>query len=109
MKNLLIISCQHTLLAEQEAELIEQFGKGSWDTQEVPAAGWKLSQMTELFQNCRLAEYRFIFVSPIPVLIRDLVKKGYEVLIFHNDNREKKELPGGRIIYTVPKMGWQLL
>jgi len=31
------------------------------------------------------------------------------VHIFHNDNREKKELPNGKIIHTVAQKGWVLV
>lgn len=51
-----------------------------------------------------------IFVSPIPYLIKFLAgSTGTDVYVFHNDNREKKELPDGRIIQTVAKTGWQLV
>mgnify|MGYP000309279407 CR=1 FL=1 len=63
-----------------------------------------------------------IFVSPIPYLLKELTARSirgdyeelttrcvYDVLVFHNDNREKKELPDGRIIQVVAKEGWQLV
>lgn len=61
-----------------------------------------------------------VFVSPIPYLLKYLSQKAifadergksklYDVLVFHNDNREKKELPDGKIIQTVAKTGWQLV
>ena len=33
----------------------------------------------------------------------------YDVLVFHNDRREKKELPDGLIIQVVAREGWQLV
>jgi len=53
-----------------------------------------------------------VFASPIPYLIKLLsrqlnftidegLKHAYNVLIFHNDKREKKELPNGKVIMTV--------
>lgn len=63
-----------------------------------------------------------VFVSPIPFLLKELAvrsitgdvmenstKKLYNVLVFHNDRREKKELPDGRIIQVVAHEGWQLV
>lgn len=37
------------------------------------------------------------------------VDERYKVLIFHNDNREKKELPGGKVVSVVSQTGWQLI
>ena len=63
-----------------------------------------------------------VFVSPIPYLLKELATKSirgdyeelatrriYDVLVFHNDRREKKELPDGRIIQVVAREGWQLV
>jgi len=65
-----------------------------------------------------------IFVSPIPYLLKELTRRSvnadeyfggikfdfhYETLVFHNDRREKKELPDGRIIQVVAQEGWQLV
>ena len=61
-----------------------------------------------------------VFVSPIPYMLMELSRKSiycdisgkqelYKVLVFHNDRREKKELPDGRIIQTVAETGWQLV
>jgi hypothetical protein len=46
---------------------------------------------------------------------RDLVNSdgsGFNVpswQVFHNDRREKKELPNGKVIMTVAKEGWELV
>jgi len=32
----------------------------------------------------------------------------YEYYLLHNDRREKKELPNGRVISVVAQTGWQL-
>lgn len=63
-----------------------------------------------------------VFVSPIPYMIKRLTQLSivadidgactfmeYGTFIFHNDKREKKELPNGKIIYTVAQEGWQLV
>jgi len=62
-----------------------------------------------------------VFVSPIPYLMKELsvrsvvanevgdIRTLYDVRVFHNDRREKKELPNGKIIMTVASTGWQLV
>lgn len=65
-----------------------------------------------------------VFASPVPFLLKELSKlsvfaeyhgdhaeeaERYSVLVFHNDRRDKKELPDGRIIQTVAATGWQLV
>ena len=63
-----------------------------------------------------------VFVSPIPFLMKELTIRSirgtyveletrqiYDVLVFHNDRREKKELPDGLIIQVVTREGWQLV
>lgn len=60
-----------------------------------------------------------IFVSPIPLMIRGLTEMGicpkgsgrrrYNIKLFHNDNRIKKELPNGKIIQTIAETGWELV
>ena len=34
---------------------------------------------------------------------------GTQVLVFHNDKRQKRELPNGKIISVVAETGWQLV
>lgn len=127
---ILIINEQHTLLPQQEKLLKEQFD--TWETIKVPAAGWTRREMDDFMDE--LVGYHelptLIMVSPIPYLIREWAaisayafgyQDGYDgsgyhggtgtsrVLLFHNDRREKKELPDGRVIYTVAKDGWELI
>ena len=70
-------------------------------------------------------ENAVVFASPVPFLMKELAQKAiaydwygdyegdlrhrYDVLVFHNDRREKKELPDGRIIQTVAATGWKLV
>jgi len=49
-----------------------------------------------------------VFVSPIPYMVKELAKDA-NVLVFHNDRREKKQLPNGKIIQVVAETGWQLV
>ena len=64
-----------------------------------------------------------VFLSPIPYMVKELSKRAmqaemgdsgcvysqYDVFVFHNDNRAKKELDNGKIVYTVAKEGWVLV
>jgi len=135
MKTIVIINEQHSLLPEQKEILKERFG--SWKTIEVPASGWELDEMKEVKEklyrklaeikgnNILLKEYdnTVVFVSPVPYLIKELSLKSqsgdwgdnpnkvqlFKVRVFHNDRREKKELPNGKVISVVAKTGWELV
>ncbi len=100
----------HQLFSEQQM-LIEKIG-GEIKFLEVPTEGWDLQKMKEVLESFEnyAGDTKFIFVSPIPYLLKETVKKyGDRVYIFHNDRREKKTLPDGRIIQVVANEGWQLL
>ena len=122
-KGIVIINEQHKLLPQQEA-VLRQEGYRDLEELRVPAQGWTINELetveNDLFD--RLKEgVDVIFISPVPRLIKGLsfkagvlVGEGYPnrlgtVRVFHNDRREKKELPDGRIIYTVAKDGWTLI
>ena len=121
-----IINEQHKLFAEQKKLLNRKFGNG-WEFLKVPAAGWSLEKQRDIikkrFQRGEIA----VFASPIPYLLYRLSWSSgawancqgnnlpdnfafcREVWIFHNDVREKKELPNGKIIQVVAEKGWQLV
>lgn len=119
-----IMNEQHSLLEEQERILNEKFGE--WEILSVPSKGWNISEMDEVIRK----EFSYwevaVFASPIPYLIKrlsfrtgaqhvdfieglDLRLNAGQVFIFHNDKREKKELPNGKVIFTVAKTGWELV
>ena len=50
-----------------------------------------------------------MFASPVPALIALAQRAGVEVKVLHNDKREKKELPNGKIIMTVAQAGWVIV
>lgn len=116
-----IINEQHSLMTEQVKILNEKFGE-QWEIFPVPANGWTLEEMRKVCEELQ-SGYTIIFASPIPYLIRELsyslgldhgsdgyVRNGSSmVLLFHNDHREKKELPNGKIIQTVAQTGWKLI
>jgi len=121
-KAFVIINEQHSLLPAQ-IEILEN-RIGDYEIIRVPAMGWTLKEQYEILQ--KLVHHIVIFVSPIPYLMKQLsfyegyghmencdngllIGYGTQVLVFHNDKREKKELPNGKIISVVAETGWQLV
>jgi len=122
MKVYVIKNEQHNLFDEQVQLIQDRFG--SYEEYTVPAEGWTLDEMKQhvdfLYQNADIV----VFASPVPYMLMRLSDlaaqcidpntgvKAYaleRVYVFHNDNRDKKELPNGRVIQTVAKTGWQLV
>lgn len=103
-KNIVIMNKQHSLTEEQEKILKEKFNE--FRIMFVDEKGWTLDYMRNLTLN---KNDNFIFVSPVPYLLARLCKEQYKVFLFHNDKRDKKELPDGKVIYTVSKTGWELV
>lgn len=118
-----IINEQHSLMEDQERCLnelvaeIEEFRDEIVDVVhvKVPAEGWTIQEMDSVYDeimdaNDCIGPTEVVFVSPIPYLIKRFAGSDYAVTrIFHNDHREKKDLPDGRIIHTVAKEGWELV
>jgi hypothetical protein len=89
----------------------------------VPTSGWDLAVMQKIagylqeYLWSRDRKLEIVFASPIPYLVSTLSFidgrvdsiEGQRVFVFHNDKRDKKELPNGKIIYTVAKEGWQIV
>lgn len=112
-KAIVIINEGHTLLEEQEQLLNKTFKR--WEFLKVPVNGYTLIEMKEMCINWDF-NVNTVFVSPIPYMLMHLSYiYGYKrdtirlIYVFHNDNRDKKELPNGKVIYTVAKTGWQLV
>ena len=120
--NYLIINEQHSLFEQQE-NILKNFDEV--ETIKVPAAGWTLEQLKNFEVDNKLqSRDTVIFASPIPFLIKELTKQlvwlnnpdmsgdnvglKYDVLVFHNDKRDKLEL-NGRIINKVSAEGWMLV
>ena len=120
-KAIVIMNESHSLLPEQE-EILEREYEG-FDIFPVPAQGWTLDEMldriNQLHEKACEEKLDLVFVSPVPLMVRELTemamcpkgsgKRRYNVKLFHNDRREKKELSGGRIISVVAQTGWQLV
>lgn len=106
-----IISESHKMMKEQASILSSRFGEDAWERLNVPALGWTASEMAQILTNLP-EDTVLVFASPLPLLLRDAVIQNRQVLVFHNDNREKKEVgpPHARkIVFTVAQTGWQLL
>lgn len=119
MKAIIIINETHSMMDEQKSIVEERFGQ-NYEFLKVPAQGWTLSEMKEIKSKIweeymsSDGEMNIVFVSPVPYLLKELASQGAEftsfsVLVMHNDRREKKELPDGRIISVVAQTGWQLV
>lgn len=123
---LVVMNETHSLLPEQKRILETEYD--GYQILPVPADGWTLEEMNskvEEISTMELQEGKYyldiVFVSPIPYMMRELTRKeiffsgeyaeqsNRFVRIFHNDRREKKELPNGRIIQVVAQTGWQLV
>ena len=111
-KATLIINENHSL-SENQKELLKIFDKIEY--LKVPSAGWTAEEQMAVCRKLWLSDRNtaIVFVSPIPYLLAqiasDVNTRCYSLYVFHNDNREKKELPNGQIIFSIPKTGWKLL
>ena len=71
-----------------------------------------IDQIFQLHEKACREKLDIVFVSPIPLMIRELTemamcpnsgRRRYRVKLFHNDRREKKELLAGRLYRLLPK------
>ena len=110
MKAIVIINEQHNLLPEQQQILDRVFS--SYEELKVPSDGWELKTIKEKSLALTSTSEVVVFASPIPAMIKLLSSyqsDEFDVFVFHNDKREKKELPNGKIISVVANEGWQLV
>ena len=105
-KALLVINEQHSILPDQERVL--KLAGYEYEEFKIPAKGMTLAEMREAVDSFP-AWSKIIFLSPVPAMMSMLNSKGKRFRVFHNDNREKKELANGKIIMTVAKEGWELV
>lgn len=119
-KAIIVMNESHSLLPEQE-KILGMVYEG-FDILPVPSQGWDTDEMldkiNQLHDKACEEKLDIVFVSPIPLMIRELTemamcpnsgRRRYRVKLFHNDRREKKELPGGKIIQVVAQTGWELV
>ena len=125
-KQIVFINEQHSILEDQD-KLMD----ANRTIIKVPASGWTLDKMLEinsslenlLIDSKKLYKAKVLFISPIPALMLKLgALAGFldyknnnitdcstlEVQVMHNDRREKKELPGGKVISVTASTGWVL-
>jgi hypothetical protein len=118
----LIINKQHKLLEEQ-SKLIERIFSPevySLNIITVPATGWTKLEQFQVMQNMKGVA---LFISPIPMMIKELsmdtmtnqhllpipsFSKVTGTFIMCNDTREKVELPNGKIIHKLSETGWYI-
>jgi len=112
----IIINEQHMLLKNQ-VEVLQKAGF-EFFTCLVPATGWNLKKIREQARVFELAKksatknkrrLEIIFASPVPALMSILSQRGIRFKVFHNDFREKKESPNGKIIMAIAQVGWMLV
>ena len=123
---LVVMNETHSLLPEQKEILEREYEE--YQILPVPAEGWTLEEMDSKVDEISTMELQegklyldIVFVSPIPYMMRELTRREIYfaneyaeqsnrfVRIFHNDRREKKELPNGKIVQVVAQTGWQLV
>ena len=123
MKTIVIINEQHSLLPQQSELIRKKLGE-EIELRKIPAEGINRRQIEELAKELSLLHnVNIVVLSPIPLLLARLAYccgeydtlalygggPGNPVYILHNDKREKKELPNGKIISTVAQEGWELI
>lgn len=122
MKAVVVINQQHEMMTEQRQILDDLYD--SWERYDVPATGWTLAEQKKVSADLCDNPADKVIVSPVPFLLMDLaatqaanlemapgtplIFRG-RLFLFHNDKREKKELPNGKIICVVASTGWQLV
>lgn len=123
MKALVVINEQHSLFPEQEQLLESEYNEG-YELLKAPKNGWTLEDQERIIQDIysRGNEWDdIVFASPIPYMLKKIATDrgkwesgrvtSYipEVKVFHNDNRDKKELPNGKVIMVVSQYGWKII
>ena len=123
MNTIIIINEQHSLLPQQEQLIRKKLGQ-EIELKKIPSEGINGQQIEELAEQLnRLHDTNIVILSPIPLLLARLAhysgecdtlalyggSSGNSIYILHNDKREKKELPNGKVISVVAQEGWELI
>jgi len=109
IKALVVLNEQHQLMEDQIRILDERFTADGWEIYPVPSTGWTLKQMCVMAKE-ELYTREVVFASPIPALMKILNNwESDNWYVMHNDRREKKELPNGKIIMTISPEGWEIV
>ena len=122
MKTIIIINEQHSLLPQQKEIIVRELG-GEIELKKIPSEGINRQQIEEIVEELsNLDTINILVLSPIPLLLGRLAHRAGEIdgrydwiclrshiYILHNDKREKKELPNGKVISVVAQEGWELI
>ena len=121
IRNIVVINEQHNLLPQQQKIITTELGDNI-ELMKIPAEGINRQQIEKMVGELdSLTNVNIIVLSPIPLLLARLAhisgaiqitQDGMttnRVWILHNDRREKKELPNGKIISVVAQEGWELI
>lgn len=116
-KIFVVINEQHKLLPAQEEEISRVFGEDiELEFVKIPADGLKIHEMDSMVEEWLFNGSTILFVSPIPYMIREYAERrilgsrsSKKIFLFHNDKREKSELPDGRVIYKIAQDGWKIV
>src|SRR5690554_3567804 len=102
----------------EHADPYEDVVCSGWNVMSVPAGGWSKEEIDNNVRKLKKAE-NVVFVSPVPYMLKIMTynkgmgdELGYDypnIYLFHNDNREKKELPNGKVISVIAQTGWELV
>lgn len=109
----LLKNIQHSLLDDQ-VQVLRSMGFALDDIiiKNIPANGMNLQEIDSLAKEMNAEaeedDISIIFVTPLMALSFKLTPYVKEY-VFFNENREKKELPNGKIINVIAKTGWQLV
>ena len=104
---IVIINQAHSLFPQQESLLVDQFG--AFRRFDVASEGVDLDGLRAIAEELAVSQEEVIIASPIPALMKLLASEGKEFHVLHNDIREKKEFPNGKISMTVAKEGWVIV
>jgi hypothetical protein len=107
---LLVINEQHEVLQDQQKAICEDFCANPLICRlNIPANGMKADELKKLAKDLAACRCHIVFASPIPLLLLLLSSRGKNLVgVLHNDKREKKELPNGKVISVTAQEGWQV-
>ena len=112
MKIRVIINEQHEIMEDQVRAIKEYWAGKEVNVllvEKIPAEGMVLAEIKKLSKKLSEGRETIVIASPIPALMSMLAAEGTDFFVLHNDKREKKELPNGKIIMTVAKEGWVIV
>jgi len=104
----IVMNEQHSIMESQEELLVQHFGDAKREYVKIPATGLTHQQQLDIVNSIDSSE-TVVFVSPVPLMLVRSALNMQQTYLFANEGREKKELPNGKIIFVVPRTGWELI